>query len=132
MTGEEAARVAASLRQRHPGWDVRVTRLFGGLQVEIRAQGSSLFAVIGSEHSVVLAALEASLETAPVPAPLRQEPACEMRKGGDSHPASRIGEVMPDDPTSPDQPGTGRGERLYGDRSGRATRLPPAQGDEPV
>jgi hypothetical protein len=61
MTREEAARIAAFLRQRYPACNVRVTRVFGGLRVEVHGGGSSLFAVIGSERSPVLAALKGHL-----------------------------------------------------------------------
>jgi hypothetical protein len=64
MTGEAAARVAAYLKERYPGGDVRVTHIPGGLQVEVYGGASHLFAVIGSEHSAVLAALGASAEMA--------------------------------------------------------------------
>jgi hypothetical protein len=57
MTREEAARVTALLRERFPGRDVHVTRVFGGARLEIRGDGSNLFAVIGSEHSALLAAM---------------------------------------------------------------------------
>lgn len=65
MTREEAARITATLRRRYPCWEVRTARLIGGLQVEIHADSFSLFAVIDSEHSVILAALGIAPETAP-------------------------------------------------------------------
>jgi hypothetical protein len=58
MTREAAARVAALLRERYPAGDVRVTRVFGGLHVEVHYDNTSLFAVITSENSPVLSALK--------------------------------------------------------------------------
>jgi hypothetical protein len=60
VTREAAARVAALLQVRYPHGDVTVTRIPDGLHVEVHHEGgSSLFAVIDSEHSPVLTVISA-------------------------------------------------------------------------
>jgi hypothetical protein len=64
MTREAAARVAARLQAQYPHGTVTVTRIPDGLRVEVHAGDSSLFAVIGGEHSLVLTALGATPDPA--------------------------------------------------------------------
>jgi hypothetical protein len=59
MTREQAAQVTALLQARYPDANITVTRIPGGLHIEVHAGDSSLFAVIGSEDSPLLAALRA-------------------------------------------------------------------------
>lgn len=56
-TREQAKQVEALLQAHFPGADIDVMRIPGGLQIEIHAPGSTMFAVLGSEDSAVLAAL---------------------------------------------------------------------------
>lgn len=52
-----ASRVAALVEERYPGRDVMVKPVDGGLQIEVRGNGSSIIAIVGDhEHSVILAA----------------------------------------------------------------------------
>jgi hypothetical protein len=61
MTLPSASRVAELLRARYPDGDIDVMREPDSLRVEVHpGNGSSLFAVIGDERSLLLAVLGAS------------------------------------------------------------------------
>ena len=62
MTRDETERVEELLKSHFPHADVDVMGIPGGLRIEVHGHGSSMFAVLGSENSVVLAALEPSSE----------------------------------------------------------------------
>jgi hypothetical protein len=62
-----AARVAELRRARYPYSDIIVTRIPDGLRVEVHAADSSLYAVIGSEHSPVLTILSTARHPADLP-----------------------------------------------------------------
>jgi hypothetical protein len=63
MTLPSASRVAELLRVRYPGGDIDVMREPDSLRIEVHpGNGSSLFAVIGDERSLLLVALGASPE----------------------------------------------------------------------
>lgn len=57
MTRDEAERVERLLKAHFPHADIDVERIPGGLRVEIHTPGSTMFVVLGSEDSAVLAAL---------------------------------------------------------------------------
>jgi hypothetical protein len=60
MNPQRAEHVAAQLRKRYPGADIRVTPQATGLHVHMRAaSGSTVQADIGDRPSVILAALRA-------------------------------------------------------------------------
>jgi len=62
MNRQSAEQVETLLRQRFPSADVSVTRQPGGLLIEVYADASSLHAITGDEHSIVLAVLGATPE----------------------------------------------------------------------
>jgi hypothetical protein len=58
MNPQTAGRVAAQLRKRYPGADIRVTPQATGLHVHMRtASGSTVDADIGDRPSAIIAAL---------------------------------------------------------------------------
>ncbi len=57
MTREEAERIVAFLKERYPTAEINVTRILGGVNVEVRTNGSTMRAIIGSERSAILAVL---------------------------------------------------------------------------
>jgi hypothetical protein len=53
-----AAKVARLFQARYPASEVTVTRVRGGLRVEVQGNGSTIVAVVGDhERSAILAAL---------------------------------------------------------------------------
>ena len=56
-----AAQVEAELREAHPGAEVYVVPVKGGLWVEVIRPGSSIHALVGNESVVLLPALGCSV-----------------------------------------------------------------------
>ncbi len=63
MNRETAKRIETQLRGRFPDGDIEVTRVPGGLLIEVHTEGSTLRADIGDGHSALFAALGVSAET---------------------------------------------------------------------
>jgi hypothetical protein len=51
-----AEQVTELFETRYPECEVTVKRIFGGLQIEVHGEGSTIVAVVGDERSAILAA----------------------------------------------------------------------------